>query len=379
MGEDMYHILLKNKISQAGLRLLPASYHCSEDIKQAEAILVRSAPISEDVLPQTMLAVARCGAGVNNISIPVCTQRGIAVFNTPGANANAVKELTLAALFLSSRKIVDGIQWVNGLEKGDDLSARVEKGKGKFVGPELLGKTLGIIGLGAIGKEVARTAVALGMKVVAMDERIVSDTVTSVKGDWMQIVSTMQEVYQVSDYITAHVPLTPETKGMFCQANFACMKDGVRIINMSRGELVNEKDMIAALESQKVACYVTDFVSNGLLGVQGVIGIPHLGASTPEAEDNCAVMAVNQVVDYLENGNITNSVNFPAITMERCGKHRISIVSGHAFSVSSLPIVPKAMKVESKGEMIYALIDTDSDVTILEAFLRETFIKIRVL
>ena len=299
----MKNILLLNKISKIGLNVLdPDTYACSDSVANPDAIMVRSAAMHDMDIPQSVIAIARAGAGVNNIPIEKCTEAGIAVFNTPGANANAVKELVIAGLLLSSRKIAQGIDWAKTLAGKDDAAKLVEKGKSQFVGPEIEGKTLGIIGLGAIGILVANAAVGLGMNVVGFDPYI------SVDGAWglsraVKHAKTIDEIFAVSDYITIHVPLNDSTKNTICAESIAKMKDGVRILNFARGGLVKDDDIKAALEGGRVSCYVTDFPDASVIGVENVIAIPHLGASTPESEDNCAVMAAKEIKAYIAQKN----------------------------------------------------------------------------
>lgn len=322
----MYSILTLNKISEAGLSLLGSDYNVTDSTENPDAVLVRSASMHDMTMPESLLAIARAGAGVNNIPLDVCSEKGIVVFNTPGANANAVKELVVTALLLSSRKIVQGIEWVKTLKgNGDAVSKMVEKGKSQFVGPEIQGKTLGIVGLGAIGALVANAAVALGMNVVGYDPFLSVDGALSLSSKVKHVVN-LDEVFAAADYITVHVPLTPDTKGIISAENIAKMKDSVRIMNFSRGDLAVYDDVVKALADGKVAAYVTDFADDALIGVDGVIITPHLGASTPESEDNCARMAAVEIRDYLENGNITNSVNMPAVSMPRTGDARICVI-----------------------------------------------------
>lgn len=322
----MANIKLYNKISKIGLDVFDAGkYTVSESVEAPEGILVRSAALHEVEFNKELLAIARAGAGVNNIPIDRCSEQGIVVFNTPGANANGVKELAMAALLLASRDIVGGINWALGLKGQPDVGKLVEKGKGQFVGPEIKGKKLGVIGLGAIGGMVANAACGLGMKVTGCDPYI------TVKNAWLlsREVSKADDydaIYAESDYISYHIPSLPTTKGIINKENISKMKDGVRIINLSRGDLANVPDLIEALESGKVASYVTDFPCDELLGIPHVVCIPHLGASTPESEDNCAVMAAEQLVDYIENGNIRNSVNYPEIQLPRSAGNRIIVL-----------------------------------------------------
>jgi len=323
----MYKIQMLNKIATCGLDLLPEdSYTISTDEANPDAILVRSANMLDMELPKNLKAIARAGAGVNNIPIDKCTEKGIVVFNTPGANSNGVKELVIASLLLSSRKIVKGIEWAQSLKgKGDEVPKLVEKGKSQFEGPEIKNKKIGVIGLGAIGVMVANDCVSLGMEVMGYDPYI------SVKAAWglsssVIRATSLDHLLSTCDYITLHIPLTEETKNTLNKEKFEIMKKGIRIINLARGGLVSNKDLLEAIKNGTVACYVTDFPEDELLGVDEIITIPHLGASTPESEENCAVMAVNQIKDYLETGMIKNSVNFPDCDMLPTDKTRIITV-----------------------------------------------------
>jgi D-3-phosphoglycerate dehydrogenase len=324
----MFKIQTLNKISSTGLSLLPYdNYESASEITNPDAILVRSFKMHDMDLPENLLAIGRAGAGVNNIPVDKCSKLGIVVFNTPGANANAVKELVLASLFLSSRDIVGGIKWAQDLiGKGEEVPKLIEKGKSTFVGPEISGKTLGIIGLGAIGRLVANAAENLGMKVVGFDPYISVDAAWGLS-QHVKKAKGFEHLFSQSDYVSLHVPLTEDTKGLIDKSKFKMMKEGVRILNFARGGLISEPDLYEALESGIVSCMVTDFPNEAMLKHDKIIGIPHLGASTPESESNCAVMAVNQVRDYLENGNIRNSVNFPEAEMPRNGSCRLCIVN----------------------------------------------------
>ena len=303
----MFQILTLNKISKVGLdKLDGAKYNCADSVENPDAVLVRSASMHDMELSENTVAIARAGAGVNNIPIPACSDKGVAVFNTPGANANAVKELVICALFMSSRKIGAALDWCKTLKgEGENVGKLVEKGKSSFAGPEILGKTLGVIGLGAIGALVAGAAQALGMNIVGYDPFASKDKFN------FKVADTLDEVYAESDYITLHLPLNDATRGMIGSESLANMKDGVRILSFARGELVDTAAILAALESGKAAAYVTDFPADEMLGAQGVTAIPHLGASTPESEENCAAMAAQELADYLEKGAIKNSVNLP--------------------------------------------------------------------
>lgn len=385
----MFKIKTLNKISQKGLkRLSPESYIYADDIENPDAVLVRSASMHDAVMGDNLLAIARAGAGVNNIPVETCGEKGIVVFNTPGANANAVKELVLAGLFLSSRKIVAGIEWARTLKGGDDVKKAVEKGKGAFAGPEISGKKLGVIGLGAIGANVANCAVALGMEVYGYDPFMSVDTAWHLSSSIKHALD-IKEIFAECDYITLHVPLNDSTRNTVCADTLAVMKDGVRILNFARGELVNSADIISALESGKVASYVTDFPSDELLGVDGIIAIPHLGASTPESEDNCARMAVRQLKDYLENGNIVNSVNLPSVSAPRSSACRICLIHRNIPNmltqisgiVSAENVNIDNMLNKSRGELAYTMIDVPAagDSVIEKLTGIEGMIKVRVI
>ena len=311
----MYHVKTMNKISKIGLAQLDDRFEISDTMEHEDAILVRSAKLHDYDFPAELLCIARAGAGVNNIPLDRAADAGIVVFNTPGANANGVKELTIAALLLASRKISQGITWVKEQSAaGADISAVVEKGKSAYVGPEIMGKTLGVVGLGAIGVLVANAAAALGMNIVGYDPFLsVKHALNLTPG--VEVVGTLDELYAKADYITLHLPMTPDTKGTLNEAAFAAMKDGVRVVNLARGELVDTAALKAAMDSGKCAAYVTDFPNSDTAAIEGVVAIPHLGASTPESEDNCAMMAAREIKDYLDNGNIVNSVNLPVLSM----------------------------------------------------------------
>ena len=358
------NICTLNKIAACGTDRL-AGYTITDDMANAAGVMVRSAAMHDMDLPDTLLGIARAGAGVNNIPIDKCSEQGIVVFNTPGANANAVKELVLAGLFLASRKVVDGIAWAQTLKgEGDAVGKLVEKGKSAYAGPELLGKKLGVIGLGAIGVLVANAAVALGMDVYGYDPYLSVDAAWKLSRH-IRHANTLDEIYAECDYITVHVPLVPDTKGMLGEAAFAAMKDGVRILNFSRAGLVDSDAMLAALAAGKVAAYVVDFPTDEMLGVQGVVAIPHLGASTPESEDNCAVMAANQLKAYLENGNIINSVNFPDVNVPRAGDLRICVLHQNipnmlaqiSSLVSACGVNIESMTNKSRKDLAYTVLD----------------------
>lgn len=362
----MYNIKTYNKISKVGLDEFDTEkYAIGDEIENPVGAVVRSAALHDIEFPKTLLAIARAGAGTNNIPCDRCAAEGIVVFNTPGANANAVKELVLAGLLLSSRRIVPAIEWAKTLKgNGSEVGKMVEKGKGAFVGPEIKGKKLGVIGLGAIGVLVANAANSLGMKVYGYDPYL------SIKSAWnlshnAVYAKTLKEIYENCDYITVHVPLNADTKGFINNEAFAQMKDGVRILNFSRADLVNSADMIIALEEGKVASYVTDFPTDEMLGVNGVVAIPHLGASTPEAEDNCASMAAKELAEYIENGNIENSVNFPAISMPRSSEKRICVMHKNIpnmLTAITSAVAENNINIEnllnkSKGDYAYTMLD----------------------
>ncbi len=324
----MYRIKTLNKISSAGLsRLDPGRFQVGDDVTEEDGILVRSAPMHDYAFPKSLRAVARAGAGTNNIPIDRCSENGIVVFNTPGANANAVKELVIAALLIASRDILEGAEWVQEQAHTPkvDLAAAVEKGKSAFAGPELYHKTLGVIGLGAIGTLVANVALELGMDVYGYDPYLSVDTALRLDRH-VHVTHSVDELYRSADYITPHIPYTGATKDTINAEAIAKMKGQVRIVNLARGGLVNDDDMIAALESGRVARYVTDFPDERIAVAPHVIALPHLGASTPESEENCAVMAVRQLEDYLINGNIRNSVNLPEVSQGWSGISRLCMI-----------------------------------------------------
>lgn len=361
----MYQIQTLNKISKKGLAVLDENYTCADEIENPDGIILRSFKMHDMELPESLRAVARAGAGVNNIPIDKCTDKGIVVFNTPGANANAVKEIVLGALFLASRKVVQGIEWEKTLiGSGDDIPSLVEKGKSAFAGPEIEGKTLGVVGLGAIGVRVANAAHHLGMNVIGFDPYLSVDAAWHLTR-FAHKANSLDELLEKADYITIHVPSTPSTKGMFNSEAFAKMKKGARLLNFSRGSLVDENDVQEAIANGTVATYVTDFGSEALLKCENVICLPHLGASTPESEENCAVMAANEIKDFLENGNIKNSVNFPECDMGKRTGERITILHKNVTgmikkitdALESLNIANMINK--SKGDNAYTMIDVD--------------------
>ncbi len=361
----MMNICTMNKIASCGTgRLDPARFTVTEELTGAAGVLVRSASLHDTTLPASLYAIARAGAGVNNIPVDACSERGIVVFNTPGANANAVKELVLAGLLLSSRRVVEGIEWAKSLQNETGVAKLVEKGKGQFAGPEIKGKKLGVIGLGAIGVLVANAALALGMTVLGYDPYL------SVHAAWnlspaVYHVTDVEDIYATCDYITVHVPLNDETRGMLNADAFAAMKDGVRILNFARDALVDTEAVRAALGSGKVSAYVVDFPTEEILSIPGVIAIPHLGASTPESEDNCAVMAADELSDYLVNGNITHSVNYPDVSAPRITSSRVCVLhrnipnmlSALSSRIAAEGINIEAMVNKSRGAYAYTLID----------------------
>lgn len=386
----MYTVKTLNQISPAGLRSFdPAHFVLDDGAERPDALLCRSADLHQYPFDPCLAAIGRAGAGVNNIPVEECSRRGIAVFNTPGANAGAVKEMVLCALLLASRKIPAALAWVQGLKGETDLQKRVEAGKKAFIGPELGGKTLGVIGMGAIGIQVANTARHLGMEVIGYDPYMSVEAAWKVSRQIAHAVS-LEEVYQKSDYITLHVPYTADTKGMVDAAALEQMKDGVRLLNFARGELVETPALLAAVEGGKVACYVTDFAQEELLGVEGVVVLPHLGASTPESEDNCAVMAARELMDYLENGNIKNAVNLPTCRMARSGRVRVCVIHRNipamitqissALSGAGLNIENLVNK--SRGEYAYTMLDlADELLEPVEGEIRaiEGVVRVRVL
>ncbi len=358
-----------NKIAKIGLEGFDSNYEICDTCDAPDGILVRSASLHDMEFPASLNAIARAGAGVNNIPLDTCAEKGIVVFNTPGANANAVKELAIAALLLASRDIIGGVEWAKTLS-GDDVAKQVEKGKSQFVGPEILGKKLGIIGLGAIGVQVANAAQHLGMKVYGYDPYISLQSAWNLNHHVIK-AANIEEIFSVCDYICIHAPLTDETRHCVNKDTIATMKDGVRILNLSRADLVNDEDIAEALESGKVAKYVTDFPNAKTLAMKNVVPIPHLGASTPESEDNCAVMAAKELRDYLENGNITNSVNYPNVSTPFASALRICICHRNIPNMlSTLSTIVSAVGVnienllnKSKGDYAYTIIDCNNDVS----------------
>ncbi len=386
----MYNILTLNKIAACGTDLFDKSkYTFSEDMKDPDAVLVRSASMHEMELPENLLAIARAGAGTNNIPIDKCSEKGIVVFNTPGANANAVKELVICGLFLASRKVAASMDWLKTLKgEGDNVGKLVEKGKGQFAGPEIKGKKLGVIGLGAIGALVANAAIDLGMEVYGADPFL------SVAGalhlsDKVHYVKSNKEIFEQCDYITLHAPATAETKGMINAESIATMKKNVRILNFARADLVDSKAIIDALANGGMAAYVTDFVTDDLIGIDGVTALPHLGASSPESEDNCAVMAVNEIIAYLEKGDIINSVNFPNVTVPMTGDAKIcvlhknveGILNNLTGAVSAAGMNIENMVCKSKKDLAYTVLDVTGGTDGIETKLKgvDSVISVRVI
>ena len=363
----MYNIHYLNKISTKGTALWKEGYQTTDNVDQADAILVRSAAMHDMAFSDNLIAIARAGAGVNNIPLDRCAEEGIVVFNTPGANANGVKELAICGMLLGSRDVVGGIQWVKSIKDEGDVGKKVEKGKSQFAGTEIMGKTLGVIGLGAIGGPLANAAIGLGMNVYGYDPYISIDAAWHLDSNIVP-VKTLEEIYEKCDIITVHVPLLDSTKKMINAESIAMMKDGVIVLNFARDLLVDDDAMEAALKSGKVRKYITDFPNDKTAGMEGVVAIPHLGASTEESEDNCAMMAVRQVMDYVENGNIKNSVNFPACDMGVCAKPgRVTIlhrnipntISQFTTALAADNINISDMINRSKGEYAYTMLDLD--------------------
>lgn len=366
----MYNIKLLNKISNVGLKKYDTSkYVYGDDIQNPDAVMVRSASMHDMQMPESLLAIARAGAGTNNILVSDCADNGIVVFNTPGANANAVKELVILGLLLSSRKVTKAVDWCKTIKgEGDNVGKTVEKGKSAFAGPEIKGKTLGVIGLGAIGRLVAEAAVDLGMSVIGYDPYLPENAELK---PGITVNNNLDEIFPVADYITVHVPLTPDTKHMINAESIAKMKNTVRIMNFARGDLADSDAVINALDEGEMACYVTDFPDAKLIGVDGVIAIPHLGASTPESEENCAEMAAQELIDYLEDGNIKNSVNMPNVFMHRTGKVRVTVIHKNqpnmiatiTDTISKDGVNIASFEDKNRGEIAYSIIDCDNAVS----------------
>lgn len=367
----MYKINCLNPISSYGLDRLTDKYELTDNVNEADGVLVRSASMHDMELPENLLAVARAGAGTNNIPLDKCAEQGIVVFNTPGANANGVKELIIAAMLLAARDVVGGIEWVKDNKDNADIAKVAEKEKKNFAGTEIMGKKLGVIGLGAIGGKVANAAISLGMEVYGYDPYVSVDAAWNLSRNVKHVLN-VEDIYAECDYITIHVPLLDSTKGMINKESIAMMKDGVVILNFARDLLANEADVLEALESGKVARYVSDFPNPTTAGAKGCIVIPHLGASTEESEDNCAKMAVKQMMDYLENGNIKNSVNYPACDMGVCTKAgRVAIfhknianmITKFTAEFGEKGINISDMTNKSRGEYAYTMLDVESAPT----------------
>ncbi len=367
----MYKISCLNPISKVGISNLTADYQVTENVSEAEGILVRSASMHDMELPDSLLAVARAGAGTNNIPLDKCAEKGIVVFNTPGANANGVKELVLAGMLITARVIVGGIEWVKASKDDDNIAKSTEKEKKKFAGTELLGKKLGVIGLGAIGGRVANAAVGLGMEVYGYDPYLSLNAAWNISREVKHVVN-IDDIYAECDYITVHVPLLDSTRYMINSEAIAKMKDGVVILNFARDLLANEEDVLAGIKSGKIAGYVSDFPNTTTAGAEGCIVIPHLGASTEESEDNCAKMAVDELMDYLENGNIKNSVNYPACDMGICNKagrvcvfHKniANMITKFTAEFGDKGINISDMTNKSLGEVAYTMLDVESAPT----------------
>ena len=368
----MKNILTLNSISPVINDVFDKNYNVADDVKDPVGIILRSFKMHDYALPETVIGVARAGAGVNNIPCAEYAEKGVVVFNTPGANANAVKELVVASLLLGSRKIADAIKWTDTLKgKGDEVGKLVEKGKSQFVGGEIMGKKLGVIGLGAIGAQVANVALNLGMEVIGYDPYLSVMAALRLSRK-VNVVKELDDLYKTCDYITIHIPYIPDqNKGMINAGVIRQMKDGVVIINCARGELVDNQDIIKAVNNGKVSRYVVDFPTDELIGVDNIVCMPHIGASTPEAEDNCAVMASKQLVDYIENGNISCSVNYPNCSMPRCTEHRIVIlhknivnILAHITStVSAEGININNLSNQSKGEYAVTILDVEKAVS----------------
>ncbi len=382
----MYNILTLNKISPFGLgRFSSEKYVYGDGIENPDAVMVRSASMHDMDLPESLLAIARAGAGVNNIPLDECTKKGVVVFNTPGANANAVKELVLCAMFLSSRNVPQALEWCKTLKgEGEQVAKLVEKGKSAFTGQEVLGKTLGVIGLGAIGILVANTALALGMNVVGYDPYLSVNNALSIDPR-VEAVGNIDEIFAVSDYISLHTPLNDSTRDLISAKTIAQMKDGVKILNFARGELVNSQDILAALESDKVASYATDFPTDEQIDSKGVIAIPHLGASTPESEDNCAVMGADQLVAYLERGEIVNSVNLPQMQLPLTFETRVCVI--HKANDGMQSAITTALEANAitafssavKKGWAYTVADVTGDVDVSKIEKIEGVAKVRVI
>ena len=383
----MYKIATLNKISPKGLAKLDAAkYAVIEDLDIADGILVRSFKMHDMEFAPSLKAIARAGAGVNNIPLDRCAEEGIVVFNTPGANANAVKELVLCALFMASRDVKGGMEWLQGLEDTPDFLRQVEKGKSAFIGPEISGKKLGVIGLGAIGVLVANAAVKLGMEVYGYDPYISVNSAWALS-KWVRHVTNLNELLGECDYITLHLPYNDKTGNIINEESISLMKNGVRLLNLARGELVEEEALLKALEEKKIARYVTDFGSYRLMKRSDCVCFPHLGASTPESEENCAAMAVKELRDYLENGNTVNSVNLPSIAEPRTTSHRICIIHRNVPNmlgqltgvIGANNINIENLANRARGDIAYTMIDTNSEVSDTAFAHVENIIRVRII
>ena len=384
----MYNVLTLNKIAACGTDIFDKSkYSVSDSAENPTAIMVRSAKMHDMEFGNELLAIARAGAGTNNIPVDKCAEQGIVVFNTPGANSNAVKELAVCGLLLAARKVPEAIEWAKTLKgKGDEVGKLVEKGKSNYAGGEIMGKTLGLIGLGAIGGKLANIAISLGMNVIGYDPFLSVGAALSLKPQ-VKVTANINDVYAAADYLSLHLPFNAETKDTINKETIALCKDGVRILNFARGELVNGAAIVEALASGKVARYVVDFPSDEVIGVENVVAIPHLGASTEESEDNCAVMAANELIDYIENGTIRNSVNFPNVELAKSGDMLVSVLHKNVPSLISqitTAVADKGANIEnmankSKKEWSCTLLDVtgNADIAALEAI--EGVVKVRVL
>jgi len=373
----MYNILTLNKIAACGTDKFDAKYAVADNFENPTAVMVRSASMHEMAFADETIAIARAGAGTNNIPVDKCAEQGIVVFNTPGANANAVKELVICGLFLASRKVNAACDWAKGLKgKGDEVGKLVEKGKSQFAGPEILGKTLGVIGMGAIGFKVAQAAEALGMKIVGYDPYISEGVKAALSADTV-LVDDINEIFKQSDYITIHVPLNDATKDTVNKDTLALCKDGVRILNFARGGLVNSDAIIEALGTGKAAAYVVDFPSDEVIGVDGVIAIPHLGASTPESEDNCAIMAADELIGYIEKGEIINSVNMPRMALDAVNGTRICVIHKAEAADAVKAAIGADVKNAARGAFGYTVADVDADAEKIAAI--DGVIRVRVI
>ena len=383
----MYNIKTLNKIAACGTDIFDkAAYNVGDSVENPNAIMVRSAKMHDMEFGSDLLAIARAGAGVNNIPVDRCAEEGIVVFNTPGANSNAVKELAICALLLSSRKITEAAAWAASLKGTPDAPKTVEGGKAKFAGPEILGKTLGIIGLGAIGGKIANAAVDLGMNVIGYDPYL-SVNAALLLNPAVKVAASINDIYKNSDYISIHVPYTPDTKNTIDAEQIAMMKDGVRLINLARGELINSEAVIKAIKDGKVAKYVTDFADDVVLGEENVIVLPHLGASTPESEDNCATMAAHELIDYIERGTIKNSVNFPNAELAKTGDNLVCVLHKNVpalIAQITSAVSAKGANIEnlvnkSKKDWAYTMLDVTGEASAEAIEAIDGVVKVRIL